>query len=363
MRTTSKALFILLFSAVLMLPLTGNAQAKDFEVDFINQEFSTFPGDGVTVKPGRCSWTSGFILEAIYSRALEHLGYDVEKYKEVSNPIFYQSVVDGDLDYWANGWFPLQNKQLPGNFDDKAERVGYVVKSGALQGYLASKDLVEKYDIKTLADFKRKEVREAFDVDNDGKADMVGCPPGWGCEQAITFHMEEAYPEVGENINVIKASYAASMADAVSRHKNGEPVFFFTWTPNWTVNKLKPGEDVLWIGVPEIIPNDAQKELKDPEAALTGHDIPGAVSDPIEFGFAANDIRPVANKEFLQDNPAVKKLLEVMSVPFEDIAAQNDKMFAGEDSQEDIEKHATEWIQANKDKWIKWQREAREAAK
>jgi glycine betaine/proline transport system substrate-binding protein len=38
-------------------------------------------------------------------------------------------------------------------------------------------------------------------------------------------------------------------------------------------------------------------------------------------------------------------------------------MFAGENSQEDIEKHATEWIEAHKDQWIKWQKQARQAAK
>ncbi len=363
MQLGKKALFIVLLSAVMILPLTGSVQAKDFECGFMNQQFSTFPGQGVTVKPGRATWNSGFILEAIYSRALEHMGYDVEKYREVSNPIFYQSLVNDELDFWANGWFPLHNNQLPKNFDEKGSKVGYIVKKGALQGYLASKDLVEKYNIETLADFKRKEVREAFDTNGDGKAEMVGCPPGWGCEKAITFHMNKAYPEIGENINVAKASYAASMANQVAKYKNGKPVFFFTWTPNWTVNKLKPGEDVAWIGVPRIVPNDAQKELSNPKKALTAHDIPGAATNPIKMGFAACDIRVVANNDFLENNPGAKKLFEIMSVPFEDITTQNDKMYAGEDTQKDVEKHATEWIKNHKEQWIEWQKKARQAAK
>jgi glycine betaine/proline transport system substrate-binding protein len=38
-------------------------------------------------------------------------------------------------------------------------------------------------------------------------------------------------------------------------------------------------------------------------------------------------------------------------------------MFEGENTQKDVERHATEWIKNNKDKWIEWQKKAREAAK
>ena len=65
------------------------------------------PGEGITVQPARATWTTGFFLEAIYSRALEDLGYKVKDPKKVSNPIFFKSVYQGDVDFWANGWFPI----------------------------------------------------------------------------------------------------------------------------------------------------------------------------------------------------------------------------------------------------------------
>jgi glycine betaine/proline transport system substrate-binding protein len=311
------------------------------------------PGKGKTIQPARATWTTGFFLEALYSRALEELGYTVEDAKEFSNPIFYQSVIQGDVDFWANGWFPLHNAQLPKNFYEKAEKAGAVVKGGAMQGYLVSKEAVEKFDIKSLDDFKRDEVKKAFDANGDGKADLVACPPGWGCEKVISHHMD-VY-EMDDHVNAIKAGYSASMADAVARSRNGENVFFFTWTPNWTVNEFKPGKDVMWINVPETIPSEAQKGLGD---QMVASGVTGAVTDPIKMGFVANDIVVVANKEFLKENPAAAKLFKLMSVPLPDIAAQNQKMFDGEDKQKDIERHVDEWIEANQEQWDKWIAEA-----
>ncbi len=307
------------------------------------------PGKGTTVNPGRATWTTGFFLEALYSRALTELGYEVKKAKDLSNPVFYQAVCQGDVDYWANGWFPLQNAQLPDDFDEKAEKAGYVARGGALQGYLADKETLEKLNITSLEDFKRKEVKKAFDDNGDGKADLVACPPGWGCEKAITKHMK-AYG-LTEHINLIKAGYSASMADAVARNDAGKPVFFYTWTPNWTVYKLKPGKDVMWLNVP----HDLDGKNTDAEG------VEGAVTDPVKMGFVPNDINVVANKEFLKANPAADKLFEVMSVPIQAIFAQNNKMFEGENKQRDIERHVDEFIADNQDQWEAWLAAARAA--
>ena len=131
------------------------------------------PGEGVTVHPGRATWTTGHFQELLVRLALEELGYDVKKPKDLSNPIFYQAVTMGDIDYWTNAWFPLHYDQLPKNFDEKAEAIGFIAKAGGLSGYLASKKAVDEFGITSLADFKRQEVMKAFDANGDGKADMV----------------------------------------------------------------------------------------------------------------------------------------------------------------------------------------------
>ena len=163
------------------------------------------PGEGTTVQPARPTWDTGWFHTEIYIQALEELGYDVEDPQTLDNPIFYQAVAQGDVDFWVDGWFPLHNTytEQPA-FQESATVLGYVVENGALQGYLIDKKTAEAEEIDNLEDFKDPEVAALFDADGDGKADMVACPPGWGCELVIE-HQMEAY-ELGDTVNTIKAS-------------------------------------------------------------------------------------------------------------------------------------------------------------
>ena len=324
--------------------LAGSAAAADL------------PGEGETVRMARATWDTGWFQTEIYKQALEKLGYTVQGPTTLDNPPFYQSVGQGDMDLWVNGWFPLHNSYKDA-FEPGATTVGYVAKGGALQGYLVDKKTADKYHITNIDDFKKEKIRKLFDQDGDGKAEMVACPPGWGCEKVIA-HQLDAY-KLRDYIKPIKASYSASMADAIGRYKQGKPIFFYTWTPNWTVGVLKPGKDVVWIEVPRPSLPEDQKDLED-QTTLSG--VTGCVEYPCKMGWPANDIRPVANVEFLKDNPAVKKLLQEMRIPVEDIYAENAKMNAGEDKAKDIERHAADWIKDHQKAFDGWIKDAIEAA-
>ena len=248
---------------------------------------------------------------------------------------FYMQNGSGE---WSGIW--VYNNGLDLNLQEGmlVEAVGYVMKKGGLQGYLVDKKSADSLGIKSVMDIKKHAAK--FDSNGDGKADMVACPPGWGCEKQITKHFAEL--GLGDFINPVKADYSASMADVVAKYKNGKPVLFYTWTPNWTVGALKLGQDVVWIEVPY----SQTKKVK----------VSNATKSKINMGFGADDIRPAANKAFLKANPDVKKMLKKASIPLSDIAAQNMKMNAGEKSERAIKKHAAAWIKANQstfDSWLK----------
>jgi len=334
-----KYLSRLALGAAAAFALTAGAVSSDVSA----QE----PGEGKSISMARATWDTGWFQAEIYKQLFEKLGYDVSEVKTLDNPPFYQAVGQGDIDLWVNGWFPLHDT-YEDTFSDGAEKTGYVAKGGALQGYLVDKKSAEEYGITSIADFKKPEVKEAFDANGDGKADMVACPPGWGCEEKIAKDMDAL--DLRDHINLIKAGYSASMADALGRYKQGDPILFYTWTPNWTVGLLKPGKDVVWIEMPNATE----------ETTVAG--IEGCVDDPCALGWQANDIRPVANTAFLEANPAVRAILETARIPLDDIFAQNAKMNEGEDSPEDIRQHAATWIENNSDTVDGWLKKAREAA-
>jgi glycine betaine/proline transport system substrate-binding protein len=289
------------------------------------------------VRMAKANWDTGYFQAEVYKQALEKMGYKVTEPKAMKPSVFYVAAAAGDLDLWVNGWFGTHDTYIK-EAKGKVKAVGNVMSKGGLQGYLIDKKSADKYGIKTVMDIKKH--AKQFDSNGDGKADMVACPPGWGCEKQITKHFAEL--GLGDFINPVQADYSASMADAIAKFKNGKSVLFYTWTPNWTVGALELGKDIVWIEVPY----SETKAVK----------VPNATKSKINMGFGADDIRPAANVDFLKANPKVEKMLKKASIPLADVAAQNMKMNAGEKSERAIKKHANAWIKANQstfDSWIK----------
>ncbi len=308
------------------------------------------PGEGTDVVLGRATWDTGWFQTAIYEQLLEELGYNVEEIQTLDNPAFYLSAARGDIDAWPNGWFPLHNTFIQDeNVEGQVELVGYEVEAGALQGYLMDTATADELGITSLGDLQDPEIAAAFDSDGDGLADLIGCNPGWGCELVIE-HQLDAY-ELRETVEHVQGEYSALMADTIARYQRGEPILFYTWTPNWTVAELQPGEDVYWLEVPfSTLPED-QADMED---MTVGEGIPGCTADPCNMGFPPNDIRVVANSEFLDANPSAERLFQEVEIPLQDIANQNQLMLDGEDSEEDIQRHAQEWIEENREQVDSW---------
>ena len=312
-----------------------------------------FPGEGVRVQPARGTWDTGYFQEALYSKALEELGYEVLDHQELDNPDFYEAVASGEVDFWANGWFPLHNDYRD-LFEQGASIAGTVAAFGALQGYMVDKAGAEEFGITSLADFKRDEVKQAFDADGNGKADLIACPENWSCKNVIGFQLDTA--GLRDHIDERIGPYSESMRNVIARFHDGQHVLFYTWTPNWTVNQLKPGQDVLWIEAATAAHPDGFSEA---ELAISG--VEGCVKDPCLMGFRGADIKVVANNEFLENNPSAATIFQVIAIPLSDIFKQNNRMNAGENTQEDIDSHAEEWIALNRDLFDSWLSQARQA--
>ncbi|TIU28165.1 MAG: hypothetical protein E5W34_02710, partial [Mesorhizobium sp.] len=73
------------------------------------------------------------------------------------------------------------------------------------------------------------------------------------------------------------------------------------------------------------------------------------------------DQKIIANTTWLKANPKAKKFFELVQIPIADVNAENQKVANGEKSNEQIMKHATDWIAAHHADWEKWIAEAKAA--
>ncbi|WP_316977129.1 glycine betaine/L-proline ABC transporter substrate-binding protein ProX [Shumkonia mesophila] len=306
------------------------------------------PGKGVAVQPLKSSIAEETFQTLLVVKALEHLGYDVKPIKEVEYATAFVAMANGDGTFLADYWDPLHNDFFDrAGGDAKLYRKG-VFASGALQGYLIDKATAEKYNITNVDQLKDTKIAALFDSNGDGKADLAGCNPGWGCEKVVENHLD-AYG-LRNTVTHNQGSYSAIIADTIARYKQGKPVLYYTWTPYWVSGVLVPGKDVVWLQVPFSSLPGSRKSVDT------------ALPDGSNYGFQANNQRIAANREFAEDNPAAAKLFAIMQVSSNDISAQNLRMRDGEKSPDDINRHADAWIKANQATFDGWIEEALAAA-
>ncbi|MEZ9794638.1 glycine betaine/L-proline ABC transporter substrate-binding protein ProX, partial [Vibrio splendidus] len=220
--------------------------------------------------------------------------------------------------------------------------------SGAAQGYLIDKKTAEKYNITNIGQLTDPKIAKLFDADGDGKADLTGCNPGWGCEMVIE-HQLSAF-KLDDTVTHNQGNYAAIIADTISRYQKGESILYYTWTPYWVSGVLVPNEDVVWLEVPF--------------SALPGErsNVDTTLSNGKNYGFEMNSMRIIANKEFAKNNPSAAKLFEIIKLNINDVSAQNMMMSKGKNSSADIEAHVNGWIKANQSTFDGWITEAKKAA-
>ena len=304
-------------------------------------------GARTPVRMARATWDTGWFQAEVYRLLLERLGYAVEGPVTMENADFYEAVAAGDVDLWANGWFPLHDPLLTAH--EGAERVGTQVDGGALQGYFADLATATGAGIGGLADLADPEIAARFDTDGDGKADLVGCNVGWSCAEIIDHHIE-VYG-LGATVEQVQGDYSALMSEVAARYQEDLPVLFYTWTPNWTIGHLVPGRDVTWLQTPfPSLPPGWSGPVED--TLVDG--VAGCANDPCATGWPPNDIAAVANSAFLQANPPVRRLLEVVTIPLEDILVQNGAMVTGAGDPEDITAAAAEWVARNEAAVVRW---------
>ncbi len=333
-RISFSAIALALMLAI--MSLTGCGEGSPFNPTTFNRN-----PEPVKVRSSYGTLEELFQTEII-NMGLEELGYQVISGTEVEYEFLHEAIAEGYLDFTASHWHILHTKYL----QEGMKRVGTLIEN-ALQGYLIDRQTAQEYQISNIQDLQDPEMAQLFDSDGDGKANLVGCDPGWGCERIIEHHLD-AY-NLRETVEQDRGNYSALVDNMLDRFNRGEPILYYTWTPYWLNNTLQPGQDVIWLEVPYTDIPEEQQVIENINTNFQEKNL----------GFPIDTIGVLANKQFLDENPVAQRFFEVATIPVDDINAQNQLMKNGENTPKKIRSHARAWIQNNQPTFNNWLDKAR----
>ena len=339
-------------------------------------EEMSMPGEGTTITMGRADWSTGYFQSQIHKQLLEELGYGVTEPSELElgPSLAYLAMAQGDLDFWANSWYPGHYTWLEADMPDGStvgdhvEIIGQQMMGGGPQGYLVTKSVADEYGITHLDQINDDPALTAlFDIDDDGKAELYGCTESWTCDDIINSQIAFSG---WDNIEQIKAGYDAMFAEAAAKVEAGEPTMVYTWAPGAYLTILRPGDNVYWLAVEEVVDDSNPLGLEGGE----GHDQrPGqapfgpdhcpsaAEAGTCQLGWVAADILVTANKDFAAANPVARALWEAIVLPPIDVNLAIVRQGEGMDTEAEIAQMAADWIAENRDTVDGWLAAARAA--
>ena len=213
---------------------------------------------------GRANWSTGYFQAELYKQLLEELGYTVSDPAELSSSGPTSATSPWLRVRWTSGptagirghlaWLAgeLPDGSLVG---DHLTVLGEEMIAGGLQGFLVTKSFADEFGVYTMdALNSNADALAAFDetdpVPGNGIADIFGCPESWTCDNIIT---NQILFSGWDNINQTIAGYDAMFAQAVDSANEGVPMVAYTWTPSAYITQLRPGDNVYWMGVDEIL--------------------------------------------------------------------------------------------------------------
>ena len=339
------------------------ATSEEVAAPLVEETANPTPGAGVSVTSARATWTTGYFQAALFKGLMEELGYQVSEpsLNEVAPADVYRMMAEGSVDFWTNSWMPNHSTFLEEELADGAtvgsrvSIVGGLLPAGGLEGIVITKTVADENQITTMGQINDDpDLVALFDEDGNGKADVYGCPDDWTCDDIL----DEVINLNGwSNLEQIKTDYDEMVNASVEAVEAGTPRLQYTWSPSGYLTRLRPGDNVSWlsIGDRENMPDGSitpEFDFNDGDPAALG---PACTSDPCWLGWPAADIQVTASNNFLDANPSARVLFEQMQLKVLDVALANVKYDTGETSEEDLARHAQEWIAENRatvDGWL-----------
>ena len=263
-------------------------------------------GSGEPVNFGTVDWPEAIAKTNVSATMVEALGHETE-IQQLSVPVIFKGLEQGDLDLFVEAWFPTMQTNLEQVDPEAVESIttnlpeatfSVAVNREACDAGVRSHEDLDRY-------------KEEFE------GTIYGIEPGNDGNQVVIDMIKNDTYGLGD-WEIVESS-TNGMLSEVDRHiKDGEWVAFTGWEPHYMGQKY----DMCL--------------LEDPEGAWGG----------------PSRVETLANADFGEDNPELYQLFEQMKV---DKEIQGNWIDLIDNSGKEPEQIATEWLKDNPeitDKWL-----------
>ncbi len=288
----------------LSLVLPGCGPQEEKKVIFAT---GAWTGDWLTIYPIK------ILLE-------EEFDYTTE-IADTSVPAAWTAIGTGSADLWTNSWQPNQ-EELKNKYAGTTDSLG-VIYGDCINAWLIPTYTSEEYGITSVEDLNDPEIARLFDVDSDGKGDLLGCDAAWKCAE-INDEMLAGYGLDG----LYEQKYGVEsmmMAAIEGRMRQQEPVLFYLYTPHPFFVRYPIGESVI------------------------------VLEDPKGFWGETVDVYKFGNSEWVEAHPQAAELVRQVEMEPADIGWSMGEIETRGDDAETLEAIAREWMaqhQSEIDAWV-----------
>jgi len=329
-----------------------------------------------SIAMGRANWSSGYVQAKIVHDLVEELGHDVTdpSEREYAPDLGYQAMATGEIDFWANSWYPIHGSWWEGvlpsgeQVGDNLHRIDPpMAPDGGLQGWLVTKSWAETHDVTTIDQINADpDLWQQLDYDGDGKGEFYGCPEDWTCDDIMRA---TAVFAGWDNLEQVQQGYDAMFDEFLAKAEAGEPAIAYTWSPTDYIARAKLGETTMWISILDDSVLDDSNPLQIDyggvdewcqrcDGTVGFKDLSTDVClhgpDGCQLGWSGATIEITANAAFLDEYPDVHELFRHINFTAHELSILGyDVLQAGGDDVA-VEAVAAKWIEANRDEVDEW---------
>lgn len=254
---------------------------------------------------GLTPWSSTTPSAYVAKLVLEDRGYQVS-FQEADPGVIFAGLARGDVDLFTDAWLPILHGTYMDRYGEQVEVVGTVYSEADLGWVVPAYVPIDS--VEELAG------REAeFDIDGDGRGEIVGIDPGAGMME-VSPQVLEAYGLDGYDL--VEGSEFAMLTELGRAIESEQWICVLGWSPHW------------------IFAEYDLKYLEEPKGI-----------------WEQDDVRILTRQGLAEDAPDAVALLRDLQISIDDM---NQMILAIEVEDQDPETVAREWIEAHRlevDQW------------